>query len=226
MGYKEMPLALRAPGLTATEKLVLAAIVEYAHAKHEYATYVRQSTIAEDLGISKETVNRAVKKLSTVGYVRREGEKWRAGGVMVVEIEAIKAALSARLGLPVVDEISTHIDETSTPGLTKYQTEIDESSTRIDEISTPYKGELNSKKQCREERNLNGRGGGVATEPASAPVENSRNDSEELPGQTNVLEEISNNTVGDPEEERARQLRALENRFSKEITAEENKQAA
>jgi DNA-binding transcriptional ArsR family regulator len=64
--------------LTATQLRVLCAIGSYTG--KEQSAYPKQSTIAELLGISRETVNRAIKVLKKAGYVEVEAQFKNAGG--------------------------------------------------------------------------------------------------------------------------------------------------
>lgn len=138
MGFKQMPLALRVPGLSDTQKLVLLAITDHANEDHGNSTFVGQGRIAGELGKARETVNRAVKVLDQQGYITREqnyrttedGRSYRSSDTIIVHYAAMQKAVD-NSDNPSVDSkspVTTPSDLTSLPLVTTDQHPSDEKS--------------------------------------------------------------------------------------------------
>lgn len=71
MGYQHTAIALQAPGLTTTERAVLALTAEFTNAEHADSMWHPQEHIADRLEVSREAVLRAFAKAQKLGYVTR-----------------------------------------------------------------------------------------------------------------------------------------------------------
>lgn len=104
MGYKHTASALQAPGLTTTQRAVLALVAEFANAEHADCMHHRQERIADRLEVSRETVGRALARAEQLGYVTRykrfhatpEGKR-RTIDTVQVHHDVIRAAVEAKV---------------------------------------------------------------------------------------------------------------------------------
>lgn len=142
MGYKQMPLALRVPGLKPTEKLVLIALTDHANEGHDDSTFVGQGRIAAEVGAKRETVSRVMKVLETKGYITRranfreteDGRAYRSSDTTTVLYAAMREAVEKAVdnrdmpGDWETTEFAPPSDEMSLPLVTKYHGGSDEKS--------------------------------------------------------------------------------------------------
>lgn len=71
MGYKHTAPALQAPGLTPTERAVLALCAEFANTDNDDCMWHDQDDLADRLEVRRETVGRSLAKLEKLGYITR-----------------------------------------------------------------------------------------------------------------------------------------------------------
>ena len=85
MSYELTKWALKVNGITATEKLVLAQLCTYAD--NEGRCFPKQSRIADECGLSRQSVISSIKKLKEIGYILVENNgDYLITGVNVVDI--------------------------------------------------------------------------------------------------------------------------------------------
>lgn len=110
--------------LTATQLRVLLAIGSYTG--KDQSAYPKQSTIAEAIGIARETVNRAIKALAKRGYIevheQRRSDGGQAANLYVVKLDPCDATITPPVTpsvtppvTPAITHIRTiHINDTNT----------------------------------------------------------------------------------------------------------------
>lgn len=108
--------AIADPDLTATQLRVLGAIGSFTG--RDQSAYPKQSTLAELLGIARETVNRAVKALAKAGYIEVKAQK-RADGGQTANLYFVKLdPCDATITPPVTVGITPPVTPAITPNRT------------------------------------------------------------------------------------------------------------
>lgn len=108
MSFELTKWALKVKGISPTEKLVLAQLCAYAN--EEGMCFPRQGRIADDCGLSRQSVNNSIKKLKNIGVIlaKKEGE------YLITPVNVVDRSVNV-VDTPPVNVVDTPVKEIDTP---------------------------------------------------------------------------------------------------------------